>query len=58
VYGLCRKQCCGAASFLCGSGRNNFYAAPAPTLLYIMPTILKEVKFNIRSDILFSSDPV
>jgi hypothetical protein len=38
----------------------NFDAAtaPAPTLLNSKPKIFKEIKVNIRSDILFSSDTV
>jgi hypothetical protein len=29
--------------------------APAPTLIYSRPKFLKVIKFNVRSDILFSS---
>jgi hypothetical protein len=36
----------------------NFDAVPAPTLLYSRSNFLKELRVNIRSDILFSSDYV
>jgi hypothetical protein len=42
----------------CSVAGENFYAAPAPTLLYSRSKFLKVIKVDIRSDILFSSDSV
>jgi hypothetical protein len=56
-----QKHCCGAdpgENFIVAPDPATSTPTPAPTLLYSKPKLLKGVKVNIRSHILFSSDSV
>jgi hypothetical protein len=58
----CCKQCCGAASYLCGSSYELKFRCGSggsgsyPTILYPKPTFCKHTKVNLRVRATFSSD--